>query len=75
MCVVLSGCQVIADLLSTDTIIDATCYDADGDGAFEPGDDTVSIGGRDLCEEYTKFGKVQCDPGYRIRLNGEQVCP
>ena len=33
------------DLLSTDPLIDATCYDADGDGTFEPGDDTVVVEG------------------------------
>ena len=75
MCVGLCGCQVIADLLSSDTIIDATCYDADGDGAYEAEDDTVVLGGRDLCAEYARTGRVQCDVGYRIRLNGTQVCP
>ena len=71
----LSGCQVIMDLLSTDTVIDATCYDADGDGTFEPGDDTVLIDGKDLCQEFRDKGRIECVPGYRIRLDGQQVCP
>lgn len=61
----LGGCQFLLDLLSTDTIIDASCA----------GDDTVVVDGRDLCEEYEKFGKIDCEVGYRIRLDGKQVCP
>jgi len=61
----LGGCQFIADLLSTDSIIDASCI----------GDDTVVIDGRDLCREYEDYGRIKCDVGYRIRLNGTQVCP
>ncbi|MCB9674284.1 MAG: hypothetical protein H6737_04155 [Alphaproteobacteria bacterium] len=65
MCVGLTGCQFLADLFSTDTIIEASCI----------GDDTVVVDGRDLCQEYERFGRVKCDVGYRIRLNGDQVCP
>lgn len=61
----LSGCSILADLLSTDNTIVASCL----------GDDTVVVDGRDLCDEYEKFGKVDCVVGYRIRLNGELVCP
>jgi len=61
----LGGCDVLADLLSTDSIIDASCA----------GDDTVVVDGRDLCKEYERFGKIECDVGYRIRLDGKQVCP
>ena len=61
----LSGCSFLADLLSTDTIIDASCQ----------GTDTVVVADRDLCEEYKKFGKIECDVGYRIYLDGQQVCP
>ncbi|MEZ4317808.1 MAG: hypothetical protein R3F61_09900 [Myxococcota bacterium] len=63
------------DLLSTDEVIDATCYDQDGDGHFDAEDDTVVVNGRDLCEDFAQNGKVECVPGYRIRLNGTQVCP
>ena len=61
----LTGCQVLMDLLSTDSVINASCI----------GDDTVVVDGRDLCKEYEQFGKVDCTVGYKIRLNGEQVCP
>ena len=59
----LGGCDVLMDLLSTDSVIDASCA----------GDDTVVIDGRDLCKEYERYGKI--DVGYRIRLDGKQVCP
>ena len=61
----LSGCQSLADLFSTDTTVDFTCA----------GDDTVVIDGKDLCEEYEKFGKLDCVVGYRIRIDGVLVCP
>ena len=61
----LSGCQILADLFSTDTTVDFTCA----------GDDTVVIDGKDLCEEYEKFGKLDCVVGYRIRIDGVLVCP
>ncbi len=61
----LGGCDVLMDLLSTDSVIDASCA----------GDDTVVIDGRDLCKEYERYGKIECDVGYRIRLDGKQVCP
>ena len=61
----LSGCQMLMDLLSTYTVIDVSCV----------GDDTVVVGGRDLCKEYESTGRIDCDVGYTIRLNGEQVCP
>jgi len=61
----LAGCDVLADLLSTDSVIDASCK----------GDDTVVVDGRDLCKEFETTGRVECDVGYRIRLNGQQVCP
>jgi len=61
----LSGCDVVADLLSTDSVIRASC----------DGTDTVVIDGRDLCKEYERYGKVECDVGYRIHLDGKQVCP
>ncbi len=61
----LGGCTFLAEFFSTDTIIDASCV----------GDDTVVIDGRDLCAEFEQTGRVKCDVGYRIRLNGEQVCP
>jgi hypothetical protein len=61
----LSGCDVLLDLLSTDAIIDASCE----------GDDTVVIEGYDLCKDFEARGKVECDVGYRIRLDGQQVCP
>lgn len=66
LCLGLSGCsmQAILDMLSTDTVIDVSCF----------GDDTVVVDGRDLCAEYEKHGKIDCDVGYRIRLNGETVC-
>ncbi|MCA9568754.1 MAG: hypothetical protein KC656_12970 [Myxococcales bacterium] len=65
MCLGLSGCQMLMDLLSTDTVIDVSCA----------GDDTVVVGGRDLCKEYEKEGRIECDVGYKIRLDGKQVCP
>lgn len=61
----LSACSLLLDLLSTDSVIDATCV----------GTDTVVVDGRDLCEEYERTGHVTCDVGYRIRLDGVQVCP
>ena len=61
----LTGCQALLDLLSTDTVIDVSCY----------GDDTVVVGGRDLCKEFEANGKIECDVGYKIRLDGQQVCP
>jgi hypothetical protein len=61
----LSGCELLGDLLTSDTVIDVSCA----------GDDTVVVDGRDLCEEYEKFGRIECDVGYRIRLDGKQVCP
>ena len=61
----LSGCELLMDLLSTDTTIRASCK----------GDDTVVIDGKDICEEYEKFGKIDCVVGYRIELNGTRVCP
>jgi hypothetical protein len=61
----LIGCDVIASLLSTDTTIDASCA----------GDDTVVVDGRDLCKEYEQFGKIECDVGYRVVLDGNVVCP
>jgi hypothetical protein len=60
----LAGCDFIASLLSTDTVIDASCA----------GDDTVVVDGRDLCDEYEKFGKIDCDVGYRVILDGNVVC-
>ncbi len=64
-CLSLSGCQILMDMLSTDTVVEASCV----------GYDTVIIAGRDLCKEYEKEGKIECDVGYKIRLNGEPVCP
>lgn len=61
----MAGCQQLMDLLSTDTTIDVSCA----------GDDTVVIDGKDLCKEYEKTGSIDCDVGYRIRLDGNQVCP
>jgi hypothetical protein len=61
----LVGCQFLLDMLSTDSVIDASCQ----------GTDTVVVDGRDLCAEFEATGKVRCDVGYRIRLNGQQVCP
>jgi hypothetical protein len=61
----LAGCEFIMSLLSTDTTINVSCA----------GDDTVVIDGKDICEEYEKFGKVDCDVGYRIKLDGVLVCP
>ena len=56
---------MLLDLLSTDSIIDASCA----------GTDTVVVDGRDLCKEFETTGKLECDVGYRIRLDGQQVCP
>lgn len=61
----LAGCQLLLDMLSTDAIIDASCQ----------GTDTVVVDGRDLCEEFRNHGRIRCDVGYRIRLDGVQVCP
>ena len=62
----LSGCQLLMDMLSTDTVIDASCAGAD----------TVVVDGVDLCKEYEATGKIStCDVGYKIRLDGVQVCP
>ena len=60
-----SGCDLLLDLLSTDTVIDASCA----------GDDTVVIEGYDLCKDFERRGAVDCSVGYRIRLDGQQVCP
>lgn len=64
-CLSLCGCEAILDMLSTDTLIEASCI----------GDDTVVVGGRDMCEEFERYGKVTCDVGYKVRLNGTTVCP
>jgi hypothetical protein len=64
MILLLSGCQFLASLLSTDAVIDVSCA----------GDDTVVVDGRDLCAEYEKFGKIECDVGYRVILDGSVVC-
>lgn len=61
----LAGCAFIADLLNSDDVIDATCK----------GDETVVIGGHDICQEYENTGHVDCEVGYTIRLDGQQVCP
>ena len=61
----LTGCQFIADMLSTDDVIDASCV----------GDETVVIGGNDICKQYETTGHVDCEVGYRIHLDGKQVCP
>ncbi len=61
----LAGCTLLTDLLSTNSLIDATCA----------GTDTVVVDGRDLCAEYEATGRVTCDVGYTIRLDGVQVCP
>lgn len=60
----LGGCDLMLDLLSTDAVIDASCQ----------GDDTVVVDGRDLCKEFKQNGRIECDVGYRIRLDGQQVC-
>jgi hypothetical protein len=39
------------------------------------GDDTVVIEGYDLCKDFERRGAVECEVGYRIRLDGQQVCP
>jgi hypothetical protein len=62
---VLTGCDVLLDLFSTDTYIDVSCA----------GEDTVIIDGRDICEEYETTGRVKCTVGYRIKLDGKRVCP
>ena len=61
----LLGCAELLALLSNDTMIDASCV----------GTDTVVIDGRDICAEYETTGRVRCDVGYVIRLDGETVCP
>lgn len=61
----LIGCEFLATLLTTDTVIDVTCA----------GDQTVVIDGRDLCEEFETTGRVKCDVGYRVVLDGQVVCP
>lgn len=61
----LAACSLLGDLLTTDTVIDASCA----------GTDTVLVDGRDLCAEYEQTGRVRCDVGYRIRLDGKLVCP
>ena len=60
----LSGCQFLLNLLSTDTVIDVSCV----------GEDTVVVDGRDLCAEYEQTGRIKCDVGYRIVLDGKVVC-
>lgn len=60
----LAGCELLASLMSTDTLIDASCA----------GTDTVVVDGRDLCAEFEATGKVKCDVGYRIVLDGTVVC-
>jgi hypothetical protein len=64
-CVGLSGCEMLAELFSTDQLIEASCV----------GDDTVVVDGRDLCQDFERHGKVECEVGYRIKLNGTTVCP
>jgi hypothetical protein len=59
------ACAFLVDMFSTDTTVDFTCA----------GDDTVIIDGKDLCEEYEKFGKVDCVVGYRLKIDGQIVCP
>jgi hypothetical protein len=63
----LCGCGAVdwASLFSSDIGIDASCA----------GTDTVLVDGRDLCEEYERTGTLDCTVGYRIVLDGEQVCP
>ena len=61
----LTGCAFIADLLNSDEVIDVSCK----------GDDTVMIGGKDICKEYENTGHVECEVGYTIRLDGATVCP
>lgn len=61
----LAGCDLLATLLSTDTVIDASCA----------GTDTVVVDGRDLCREFETTGRVECVVGYRIVLDGQVVCP
>lgn len=61
----LPGCELLGDLFSTDAIIDASCA----------GDDTVVVNGRDLCDEFEKYGKIECVVGYRVRLDGQLLCP
>ncbi len=61
----LAGCAQMLALLSTDEVIDATCA----------GRDTVVIDGRDICAEFESTGRVRCDVGYVIILDGKQVCP
>lgn len=61
----LVSCDAVLDWLSTDTLIDASCA----------GTDTVVVDGRDLCAEYETTGRLKCDVGYRIRLDGVLLCP
>jgi hypothetical protein len=63
--VLLAACDFVMSMLSTDDVIDASCA----------GTDTVVIDGRDICDEYEKFGRIKCDVGYRIVLDGNVVCP
>jgi len=61
----LAGCAELLAMLSGDTLIDASCA----------GTDTVVVDGRDLCAEFEATGRVRCDVGYVIVLDGRQVCP
>ena len=61
----LLGCAQLLALLSNDQVIDATCV----------GTDTVVIDGRDICAEFETTGRVRCDVGYVIILDGKTVCP
>ena len=61
----LAGCAQMLALLSNDNVIDATCV----------GRDTVVVDGRDLCAEFETTGRVRCDVGYVIILDGKQVRP
>ncbi len=61
----LLGCAELLAMLSGDTLIDASCV----------GTDTVVVDGRDLCAEYEATGRVRCDVGYVVVLDGRQVCP
>lgn len=61
----LAACTELLALLSNDTVIDASCL----------GTDTVVVDGRDLCAEYETTGRVRCDVGYVVVLDGKTVCP
>jgi hypothetical protein len=61
----LLGCDALLEWLSGDTVLRVSCA----------GDDTVVIDGRDICKEYETTGRVDCDVGYRIELDGKAVCP